>query len=149
MCKWGADAHVVLPSGKTIAVDQCIADFVDRLNKAGIETVASCCGHGNLPTTIALTGDRWLILTDRETRERIEAMLGVDIHGNALPRECAECVPEHDPTPMCADQSRLPSRGWQCTRPAGHSGNHVACSTDAHGIATWPQIDQRTMEQAP
>lgn len=85
MCKWGTDAHVVLPSGKTIAVDSCIADFVDRLNKAGIETVASCCGHGNLPVTIALADGRWLIVTDRTTRERFEATLGVDIHGEQMP----------------------------------------------------------------
>lgn len=85
MCKWGTDAHLVLPNGKTIAVDSCIADLVDRLNKAGISTVASCCGHGQLPATIALEGDRWLMLMDRATRERLEASFGVDIHGNTFP----------------------------------------------------------------
>ena len=85
MCKWGNDTLVTLPSGKVIAVDSCMADFVDRLNKAGIDTFASCCGHGKLPATICLSGDRWMIVTDRDTRERFEAMVGVDIHGNAFP----------------------------------------------------------------
>ena len=90
MCKWGTDARVVLPSGKTIAVDSCIADFVDRLNKAGIETVASCCGHGHLPASIILADDRFLVLTDRATWERIDAMFGVDIHGAPMPRTDAQ-----------------------------------------------------------
>lgn len=87
MCEWGNDVQVTLPSGKMVDVDSCIAAFVDRLNKAGIDTVASCCGHGKLPPTIALKGDRWMMLMDRATRERLEATFGVDIHGNRYPPE--------------------------------------------------------------
>ena len=37
--------------------------------------------------------------------------------------------------------------GWQCTRIAGHDGNHVACSSYCHSDHAWaqePQQSQRT-----
>lgn len=33
--------------GRMQCIDYCIADIVAALNAAGIETVASCCGHGD------------------------------------------------------------------------------------------------------
>jgi len=35
-----------------IDVDSCIADIVQALNNAGIETAGSCCGHGLRPGRI-------------------------------------------------------------------------------------------------
>jgi len=34
-------------NGRLQSVDWCIADIVAALNAAGIDTVASCCGHGD------------------------------------------------------------------------------------------------------
>jgi len=56
MCKWGTDTYLELPipaqlshTGKRymkkVPVDTCIAPIVKALNDAGIDTVASCCGH--------------------------------------------------------------------------------------------------------
>jgi len=33
-------------NGKVQCIDRCLADIVAALNAGGIETVASCCGHG-------------------------------------------------------------------------------------------------------
>ena len=33
--------------GKRVDVDFCIADIVAALNAANLQTVASCCGHGD------------------------------------------------------------------------------------------------------
>lgn len=49
--------------GRTHApVDPCIAPLVQALNDAGIETMASCCGHGRRPGNIALADGRELII---------------------------------------------------------------------------------------
>jgi len=53
MCKWGADIEIRVrrpgPSGRTvIKVDSCIASLIQILNDYGIETLASCCGHGKV-----------------------------------------------------------------------------------------------------
>lgn len=39
------------------------------------------------------------------------------------------------------------SRNWLCTRPNGHSGDHVACGTDEHNMFSWPQ--ETTKPAAP
>lgn len=46
MCTGETDKEVKLISGKAIKVDACIAPLVQMLNDYGIETLASCCGHG-------------------------------------------------------------------------------------------------------
>ena len=43
-------------------VDACIAPLVKSLNDAGIETLASCCGHGKIDGNIALKDGRELII---------------------------------------------------------------------------------------
>ena len=54
MCNWGTDEWVGLCAatpvqGRTrIKVDACIAPLVQMLNDYGIETIASCCGHGQV-----------------------------------------------------------------------------------------------------
>lgn len=43
-------------------VDECIADYVEALNKAGLKTVASCCGHGKYSPVIEMeNGDKLTI----------------------------------------------------------------------------------------
>lgn len=55
MCAWGTDQiiHVIrrnhpdTPDGwHPVAVDACIADYVQRMNDQGVITVGCCCGHG-------------------------------------------------------------------------------------------------------
>jgi hypothetical protein len=80
MCQWG-NTRVLTIKGKSVDVDACIADLVQVLNNAGIETVASCCGHGNRPGDIALK-DGWEIILARDYAEarRIDTLYP-DIHG--------------------------------------------------------------------
>lgn len=64
-------------------IDKCIQPFVKALNDAGYETIASCCGHRNLPTRITLkSGEEIFIAKDYETAQKISHSFGSDIHGN-------------------------------------------------------------------
>lgn len=70
MCKWGTHTNVHCPAGfngsnksrTTVPVDSCIAPLVDALNRAGIHTLDSCCGHGKGPGSIRLMDGRELIV---------------------------------------------------------------------------------------
>ena len=68
MCKWGITAIQIKlakprADGSThIPADPCIATIVQALNDAGIETVASCCGHSKRPGNIILSDGRELII---------------------------------------------------------------------------------------
>lgn len=83
MCRWGTD--VLMKVGlrqdgkirkKIIAVDQCIAPIVRALNKSGIETVASCCGHGkHLGDIMLADGRELLIAPDFAVARRISETL--------------------------------------------------------------------------
>jgi hypothetical protein len=67
-------------------IDESIAPFVDALNAAGIKTVASCSGHGQIPGSVALRDGRFLLLVDGfDDYDRIIELWGRDIHGTALP----------------------------------------------------------------
>jgi hypothetical protein len=61
MCTWGTDKiiHVIrrnndlFPDGwHPIAVDACIADYVQLMNDRGIITVGCCCGHFKSPSVV-------------------------------------------------------------------------------------------------
>lgn len=70
--------------------DPCIAPLVAALNTAGIETVASCCGHGHRPGVIALRDGRELFIAkDFDEARKIESIFPVDINGNTRPSERA------------------------------------------------------------
>lgn len=49
--------------------------------------------------------------------------------------ECKSCVFPGEP--MC--HAECPSIGgsFVCTRPIGHSGNHIACGLERHKIHEW------------
>lgn len=55
------------------------------------------------------------------------------------PRPC-DC-PENgltDPAEWCFDHHRDDDGNpWRCTRPAGHSGPHSACTSEEHPAAVW------------
>ena len=47
MCKWGKTKKVwVIKENHKVEVDKCMAPLIKVLNKYGIETLASDCGHG-------------------------------------------------------------------------------------------------------
>ena len=48
-------------------------------------------------------------------------------------RQCPYCVVPGDPSCSAIEG------GWSCTRPPGHTGNHVACGNREHNFFTWPQ----------
>mgnify|MGYP006931613783 CR=1 FL=1 len=68
MCKWGTSKLVTLyiprpVSGRTeVGVDECIADLIQALNNAKIETTGSCCGHGKQEGSILLKDGRVLTI---------------------------------------------------------------------------------------
>lgn len=72
-------ATIITASYKKAYVDDCIAETLQKLNNAGFETVASCCGHHTANPSVAFSSrtnlnkavkyllkisqyDRWLIL---------------------------------------------------------------------------------------
>jgi hypothetical protein len=77
MCEWGTDVavRVTVPASLSHTghdrsaikgIDACIADIVDALNKGGIQTVTSCCGHGRAEGHIVLRDGRTLRIAARE-----------------------------------------------------------------------------------
>lgn len=63
-CECGTYRHQIpMPiKGRVRYIDQCIANIVAALNAAGIETVASCCGHGKRPGSILLEDGREILI---------------------------------------------------------------------------------------
>lgn len=61
MCKQGDMVPVRLARG-LCDVDRCIAPMVQALNDAGLETRASCCGHGKMPGNVMLADGRELVI---------------------------------------------------------------------------------------
>lgn len=45
-----------------VMIDECIATIVQALNKGGIRTIASCCGHGKHDGSIILMDGRELLI---------------------------------------------------------------------------------------
>lgn len=68
MCEQGMDSALVKlfhknDKGHTYApVDGCIVEIVQALNNCGLQTHASCCGHGKRPGIISLNDGRELII---------------------------------------------------------------------------------------
>lgn len=63
MCKWGRSVSLEI-DGETKAVDSCIATIIDALNKGGVRTTGSCCGHGKNHGDILLADGRALVIRD-------------------------------------------------------------------------------------
>ena len=67
MCEWGTHVEVenlLAFNGewhrRTWKIDACIAPIVEALNRGGVETTQSCCGHGKGPGRIDLADGRVL-----------------------------------------------------------------------------------------
>ena len=63
-CDVGTHRHQIpMPiMGRLRGVEYCIADIVAALNAAGIETLASCCGHDEGDGIISLEDGRELTI---------------------------------------------------------------------------------------
>lgn len=62
-------------NGKRFDIDCCISNIVKALNDVGIETVASCCGHGKQPGNIVFKDGREIIIApDFETGRKISSI---------------------------------------------------------------------------
>ena len=83
----GRKATLLCISGKCVEIDACIAPVVLALDAGGIETVASCCGHGYIPGNIMLADGRELLIdaSREESRRVYDALYPWTIHGE--PRE--------------------------------------------------------------
>ena len=49
-------------NGRVVGIDWCIHKIVAALNAGGVATVASCCGHGQMPGRIDLSDGRVLTI---------------------------------------------------------------------------------------
>ena len=57
-------------------IDPCLDNIIKALNNNGIETVASCCGHGRQPGSIILKDGREIIIVrDFKTAREVEKKL--------------------------------------------------------------------------
>ena len=61
MCEHGTLTEVeTIRDGKR-KIDSCISELVDTLNRFGIKTTGSCCGHGNDVGNILFDNDQVVI----------------------------------------------------------------------------------------
>ena len=71
MCQWGTSTQVRVKilahlsctcesRWRDMGIDSCIAPIVKAIQMAGIDMVASCCGHGKGPGRIDLADGRVL-----------------------------------------------------------------------------------------
>lgn len=55
-------------------VDACIQPLVQAINDTGIQTLNSCCGHGQRPGWIALEDGRHILIAkDHDTMRQMDA----------------------------------------------------------------------------
>ncbi len=77
VCEWGKSTvvRVNVPAGLSYTgrnrwtrkpVDSCLAPLVAALNRGGILTASSCCGHGREPGFVLLQDGRVLIVSRKE-----------------------------------------------------------------------------------
>lgn len=81
-------AMVVIREG--IWCDPCLEPLVRALNDGGLQTIASCCGHGHRPGTVILADGRWLVLASDDEARRIDAIFPVDVNGSDTSVNAAE-----------------------------------------------------------
>ena len=86
MCKHGDTVVVPIWSSnqrKMIGrdIDRCLVPLVKVLNAGGLETAASCCGHGYVPPSVILADDTWLVILTQEEAEKLYASYPTTITG--------------------------------------------------------------------
>jgi len=66
-------------------LDPCLISLITALNKAGLKTIASCCGHGWRPGNIVLEDDREILIArNYEEARKMEKVISIDINGDKL-----------------------------------------------------------------
>lgn len=60
--------------------DECIHPIVAALNNAGLQTVASCCGHGKRAGNIILKDGREILIMPNYTESRLVERLFPPLH---------------------------------------------------------------------
>lgn len=89
--EWGGDepeAGVYHHAKGLVYVDPCIAPLIKALWRAGIETMASCCGHNAIPPSICIEDPRqvplacWLLasIDPRDIQVIVYAKLGRNLY---------------------------------------------------------------------
>lgn len=73
--------HVTLADGKPGWCDPEIKDMVQALNDLGLQTIASCSGHGHRPATIALADGREILILRNYSEARQVGRLFHGING--------------------------------------------------------------------
>lgn len=72
----GQEVENMVIRGRLQEIDIEIFPIVRALNEAGVETRASCSGHGRGPALIILWDGRWVIIArDHEEGRRIEKLI--------------------------------------------------------------------------
>lgn len=73
-CDFGEfTCQVTMPiNGKVQCVDLCISHIVAALNAGGIETIASCCGHGKIDGDIILADGRELVIRKFDPKNHVK-----------------------------------------------------------------------------
>lgn len=88
---YDGDVIVQDARGRPINVDPCIADLVAALNRGGVPTCNSCCGHGEGPGSIALSDGRWvLVLADWDEWKAVDSV----VRGTLVLTENADAAKE-------------------------------------------------------
>lgn len=80
-------AHPRSDGAATAGVDPCIAPIVQALNDAGIQTLASCCGHGHRPGSIVLEDGREILIARSRDEARCMDAGFPNIHGGGVSDE--------------------------------------------------------------
>lgn len=65
---------------RNMGIDHCITELVEKLNEAGMETIASCCGHGFQPMRISLKNGAEILIANYDQAQEI-ATLFPNING--------------------------------------------------------------------
>jgi hypothetical protein len=108
--------------GRIVEVDAEIAPLVRALNAAGLETVASCSGHGYRPADIVLRDGREIIVArDFGEARRINALFPIDINGTRTPNTKA--------APLVTDEIAAKEAKW-AKWPDGDAGDALDWGLD-------------------
>lgn len=99
--------------------DPCLVPLIDALNSSGVQTVASCCGHGKRPGSIALADGRWLMVCDQKEFDVLSRVIHTtewwDDPDNGIPAQRSDTSepdqnPHHRPSPKGPPSNRVGGR---------------------------------------